>query len=128
VTQKEATTALYKNRLNDCIYSPSSRRRPSPSVNLYGSVAPAGLAGGTALASSLCMRVTQIWQRAWRMQRGRSFLLEIHSITFWDRLGRDISCLLLQVDSMYVSIYSPERLNNTSNHILPISLPSYHSI
>jgi hypothetical protein len=128
MTQKEATVALYKKRLNDRIYSLSSCRRPSPPVNLHGSVAPTGLAGGTALASSLCVRVTQVWRRAWQMRRRRSFLLEIHSISYWDRLGTYIYCLLLQVDSMYVSIYSPERLNNTSNHILSISLPSYRSI
>jgi hypothetical protein len=35
------------------------------------------------------------------------------------QLGRDITCLLLQVYYLYVYIYSPERLNNTSIILIP---------
>jgi hypothetical protein len=44
-------------------------------------------------------------------------------VRFGDRLGRDrfVSCLLLQVGPLYAYIYSPERLNNTSNALRQFS-------
>jgi hypothetical protein len=45
------------------------------------------------------------------------------SVRFKDRVGRDITCLLLQVYYLYVYIYSPESLNNTSIIFRHISLP-----
>jgi hypothetical protein len=49
------------------------------------------------------------------------------SVRFKDRLGRDITCLLLQVYYLYAYIYSPPRLNNTSIIFRHTSLSPYPS-
>jgi hypothetical protein len=49
------------------------------------------------------------------------------SVRFKDRLGRDITCLLLQVYYLYVYIYSPPRLNKTIPPYSAIPLSLYPS-